>query len=161
MIRPALASDADAIAHIYNHYIRNSTVTFEETQVSAQEMATRIEELDTASLPWLVMELEGKVVGYTYATKWKGRCAYRFSVESTVYLDPAYTGRGLGTSLYPALFAALRDKGMHVVIGGIALPNAASVALHEKLGLEKVAQFKEVGFKFERWIDVGYWQLKL
>jgi phosphinothricin acetyltransferase len=161
LIRPALASDADAIAHIYNHYIRNTTVTFEETPVSAQEMATRIEEFDAASLPWLVLELDGHVVGYTYASKWKGRCAYRFSVESTVYLDPAHTGRGLGSSLHAALFAALRDKGMHVVIGGIALPNAASVALHEKLGLEKVAHFKEVGFKFERWIDVGYWQLKL
>lgn len=161
MIRPALASDADAIAHIYNHYIRNTTVTFEEMQVSAQEIAARIEELGATSLPWLVLEHERKMVGYAYASKWKGRCAYRFSVESTVYLDPAYTGRGLGTSLYAALFAALRDKGMHVVIGGIALPNAASVALHEKLGLEKVAHFKEVGFKFERWIDVGYWQMKL
>ena len=160
MIRPALASDADAIAHIYNHYIRNTTVTFEEMPVSAQEMAARIAKFDAASLPWLVLELDGHVVGYTYASKWKGRCAYRFSVESTVYLDPAHTGRGLGSSLYAALFAALRDKGMHVVIGGIALPNAASVALHEKLGLEKVAHFKEVGFKFERWIDVGYWQLK-
>lgn len=161
MIRPALAADADAIAHIYNHYIRNTTVTFEETPVSAQEMTIRIEEFDAASLPWLVLELDGHVIGYTYASKWKGRCAYRFSVESTVYLDPAHTGRGLGTSLYAALFAAVRDKGMHVAIGGIALPNAASVALHEKLGLEKVAHFKEVGFKFERWIDVGYWQLKL
>ena len=161
MIRPALASDSDAIARIYNHYIRDTTVTFAETQVSAQEMAIRIDELYAASLPWLVLELDGQVIGYTYAGKWKGRCAYRFSVESTVYLDPAHTGRGLGTSLYAALFAALRDKGMHVVIGGIALPNAASVALHERLGLEKVAHFKEVGFKFERWIDVGYWQLKL
>lgn len=161
MIRPALVSDADAIARIYNHYIRNTAITFEEMPVSAQEMVARIAELDAASLPWLVMEQDEQVIGYAYASKWKGRCAYRFSVESTVYLDPAHTGGGLGTSLYAALFAALRDRGMHVVIGGIALPNAASVALHEKLGLQKVAHFKEVGFKFEQWIDVGYWQLKL
>lgn len=161
MIRPALACDADAIARIYNHYTLNTTISFEEVEVSAQEMAARIEELAAASLPWLVAEQDGRVVGYAYASKWKGRCAYRFSVESTVYLDPAHTGRGLGSTLYEALFAALRDKGMHVVIGGIALPNPASVALHEKLGLQKVAHFKEVGFKFDRWIDVGYWQVSL
>lgn len=161
MIRRALISDADAVARIYNHYIRNTFVTFEETQLSAREMAARIEELDAASLPWLVMEHDEQVIGYAYASKWKGRCAYRYSVESTVYLDPAHAGQGRGTALYTALFAALRDNGMHIVIGGIALPNAASVALHEKLGMQKVAHFQEVGFKLARWIDVGYWQMKL
>jgi len=93
-----------------------------------------------------------------YASKWHGRSAYRFSTEITVYLAPAHVGRGIGSQLYARLFPILRDRGIHAVIGGIALPNEASVALHEKFGLEKVAHFKEVGYKFDRWIDVGSWQ---
>lgn len=161
VIRPATESDADSIARIYNHYILNTVVTFEEQAVSSQEMAARIAEVTSASLPWLVAEDAGRIVGYAYASKWKGRCAYRFSVESTVYLDPDCVGKGYGTRLYESLFAALRERGMHVAIGGIALPNPASIGLHEKLGLKKVAHFSEVGFKFDQWIDVGYWQATL
>jgi len=101
------------------------------------------------------------LLGYCYASKWKGRCAYRYSVESTVYLSPDATGKGIGSKLYGTLLAELRQRQFHTVIGGIALPNPASVALHEKLGFEKVAQFRQVGNKFGRWIDVGYWQLLL
>ena len=155
MIRPAAASDGDAIARIYNHYVLNTAITFEEEAVSAQEIVARINEAHAASLPWLVAEDAGQVAGYAYASKWKGRCAYRYSVEITVYVDPAATGRGMGKKLYDALFAELRAKGLHAVIGGIALPNPVSVALHEKFGLRKVAHFNEVGFKFNRWIDVG------
>jgi phosphinothricin acetyltransferase len=161
LIRTATASDADSIARIYNHYILNTIVTFEEQAVSAEEMAGRIAEVRSASLPWLVAEQDGQIVGYAYASKWKGRCAYRFSVESTVYLDPNAVRKGHGSKLYEHLFASLRECGMHVVIGGIALPNPASVALHERFGLKKVAHFSEVGFKFEKWIDVGYWQVRL
>lgn len=102
-----------------------------------------------------------QLLGYCYASKWKGRCAYRYSVESTVYLSPDATGKGIGSKLYGTLLAELRQRQFHTVIGGIALPNPASVALHEKLGFEKVAQFRQVGNKFGRWIDVGYWQLLL
>ena len=161
MIRTATAGDADAIARIYNHYVANTIITFEEQAVSSEEMAARIAEIAAASLPWLVAELDGSIVGYAYASKWKGRCAYRFSAECTVYLDPDCVGRGYGTMLYGRLFAALRERGMHAVIGGVALPNPASVALHEKLGMRKVAHFGEVGYKFDRWIDVGYWQATL
>lgn len=161
MIRTATAGDADAIARIYNHYVANTIITFEEQAVSSEEMAARIAEVAAASPPWLVAEQDGRVVGYAYASKWKGRCAYRFSAECTVYLDPDCVGRGYGTQLYESLFAALRERGMHAVIGGVALPNPASVALHEKLGMRKVAHFGEVGYKFERWIDVGYWQATL
>jgi L-amino acid N-acyltransferase YncA len=161
MIRAATASDADAIARIYNHYITNTIVTFEEDPISSADMASRLAEVTAASLPWIVVEQDGEVFGYAYATKWKGRCAYRFSVESTIYLAPGATGKGFGTTLYERLVAILREGSTHVVIGGIALPNAASVALHERLGFEKVAHFREVGFKFEKWIDVGYWQRSL
>ncbi len=93
-----------------------------------------------------------------YAVLWKARSAYRFSVEITVYVAPGMAGRGIGSMLYSHLFAALQPLGVHAVIGGIALPNEASIALHEKFGMEKVAHFQQVGFKFNRWIDVGYWE---
>ena len=161
VIRTAMAGDAEAIARIYNHYVASTIVTFEEQAVSIEEMAGRILEIGSAALPWLVAEQDGRIVGYAYASKWKGRCAYRFSAECTVYLDPDCVGMGYGTKLYERLFAALRERGMHAVIGGVALPNPASVALHEKLGMTKVAHFREVGFKFDKWIDVGYWEVTL
>ncbi|WP_085276780.1 arsinothricin resistance N-acetyltransferase ArsN1 family B [Pseudogulbenkiania subflava] len=161
MIRPAEPSDAETIAAIYNHYIANTTITFEVEPVAAQDIAGRIKEIGSANLPWLVAEEEGAIVGYAYATKWKGRSAYRHSVECSVYLAPASLSKGWGTRLYEALFAVLREKSIHVVIGGVALPNPASVALHEKLGMKKVGHFSEVGFKFDRWVDVGYWQMAL
>jgi L-amino acid N-acyltransferase YncA len=157
-IRPASTADCEAIARIYNHYIVNTIISFEEEAVPSAQMAERIGETISTSLPWIVAEQAGDVVGYAYASKWKGRCAYRHSVESTIYLDPGFTGQGIGTELYEALLAVLGSNSIHVVIGGIALPNPACVALHERLGFVKVAHFKEVGYKFDRWIDVGYWQ---
>jgi phosphinothricin acetyltransferase len=159
-IRPASVSDAARIRAIYNHYIAATTITFEEDAVSEAEMAQRIADVG-ATLPWLVLEVDGQVAGYAYATKWRVRPAYRHSVESTIYLDQAYAGRGLGRVLYGALLDELRQRGLHLVIGGIALPNKASARLHEALGFRKVAHFSEVGRKFERWVDVGYWELKL
>ncbi|MEY4640151.1 MAG: Phosphinothricin N-acetyltransferase [Pseudomonadota bacterium] len=161
MIRPAMPQDAAALCTIYNHYIVNSVITFEEVTVAESEFATRIANVQDAGLPWLVAEDAGTAVGYAYAVAWKERSAYRFSVEASVYLAHTYTGKGWGTRLYDALFVELRKTQVHVVIGGIALPNAASVALHEKMGMKTVAMFPEVGFKFGRWIDVGYWQVEL
>jgi L-amino acid N-acyltransferase YncA len=160
MLRNATLEDAPAIADIYNHYILNTVITFEEDAIDAAEMQLRMQKV-TTGFPWLVWEEDGKVLGYAYADSWKNRCAYRNSVESTVYLHPASTGKGIGKALYQELIARLRVQGAHVVVGGIALPNAASVALHEHCGFEKVAQFKQIGFKFGEWIDVGYWELIL
>ena len=157
-VRPATTADADALARIYNFYVRETIVTFEEQTVPAEEMAARLLEVQGASLPWLVAEQAGEVVGYAYATKWKGRSGYRFSAEVTVYLDQGRSGRGIGSNLYRHLLPTLQSRGVHAAIGGIALPNDASVALHEKFGFEKAAEFREVGFKFDRWIDVGYWE---
>lgn len=157
-IRPATPGDADAIARIYNHYVADTCVTFETDPVSGTEMAQRIADTMAMTLPWLAAEADGAVVGYAYASKWKGRCAYRYSVETTVYLDPACTGRGFGPRLYAVLVEAVKALGMHAAIGGIALPNAPSVALHERLGFRKVGHFEQVGFKQDRWVDVGYWQ---
>lgn len=161
IVRPVSTADAEAITRIYNHYIRDTVITFEEEEIAATVMASRIDEVLGAGLPWLVVEQDGEIAGYAYAGKWKGRCAYRYSVESTVYLDHQRTAQGLGRLLYRELLSLLRGQSIHAVMGGIALPNEASVALHERLGFAKVAHFREVGFKFGRWIDVGYWQALL
>jgi phosphinothricin acetyltransferase len=158
MIRDAVAADAARITEIYNHYVLHSIVTFEEEPIAAEEMAARMDEVRAAPLPWIVAEVAGNVAGFAYASKWKGRCGYRFSTEVTVYLDSEAGGRGMGTALYGRLFPMLTERGVHAAMGGIALPNRASIALHEKFGMEKVAHFKEVGYKFGTWIDVGYWQ---
>ena len=161
IIRPATQDDAAAICAIYNHYVATTTISFEEEPVAPADMAQRIVDVGGAGLPWLVAESEDHLLGYAYVTKWRARPAYRTSVESSVYLDREAAGRGVGTLLYRALLKALRGLDVHMVIGGIAQPNAASVALHEKLGFRKVAHFSEVGRKFGRWVDVGYWELRL
>ena len=159
MIRNALDKDIISIAEIYNHYISDTSITFETETISPEDILDRISKVQADNLPWLIAEDDmGKVIGYAYASKWRERFAYRFSVEVTVYLSPNSSGHGVGTKLYEALFSELRLRSIHSVIGGITLPNKASVALHEKFGLEKVAHFKEVGFKFNQWRDVGYWQ---
>ena len=161
VIRPATALDAPDIARIYNHYVSTSFITFETVAVSSSEVAQRIAEILAAPMPWLVAEENGDVIGYAYATKWKGRCAYRHSVESTAYVDHEFLGKRVGLALYTSLLTTLRSLSMHTAIGGIALPNERSVALHERLGFRKVAHFEQVGFKFDKWIDVGYWQVLL
>jgi L-amino acid N-acyltransferase YncA len=161
MIRAAIESDAQAIADIYNYYIKNTVVTFEELPVSQNDILERIEKVTGSNLPWLVAEDNSVVIGYAYAGKWNMRSAYRHTVESTVYLSNSSLAKGWGTRLYQALFDTLRQKSIHVVIGGITLPNPASIALHEKFGMKQVAHFKEVGYKFGQWLDVGYWQMEL
>lgn len=160
-IRDASAVDIRSIAKIYNYYVLDTTITFEEEAVTASEMARRIESVRSAGLPWIVVTLDNEAVGYAYATPWKARSAYRFSVETTVYVDPKQVGRGIGSVLYEHLLNELRIRKIHSVIAGIALPNPHSIALHEKFGFRNVARFHEVGFKFSQWRDVGYWQKSL
>jgi len=160
MIRDVKIEDAETVCNIYNHYVRNTIITFEEKPVSVGEMKNRIAEV-TATLPWFVLEEKGIISGYAYSTNWKIRSAYRFSVESTIYLQPCSMGKGFGKRLYESMLSELRKRSLHSVIGGISLPNESSVALHERLGFRKVAHFSEVGWKFDQWIDVGYWELIL
>lgn len=159
IIRAVELSDASEIADIYNHYILESMITFEELPIDRVEISKRISEQEIQNVPWYVaVDSAQNVIGYAYASQWKGRCAYRYSVEVTVYLSPTQIGKGVGNKLYEVLFEKLRELGYHVVIGGISLPNPASIKLHEKFGMEKSAHFKEVGFKYGQWVDVGYWQ---
>jgi phosphinothricin acetyltransferase len=167
LIRPATPDDAAAIARIYEHYVRNTVATFEEEPVPVAEIASRIDRVGRLGLPFLVVTTEDAggagdpPLGYAYANRWRERSAYRHTVETSIYLDPDHTGQGFGTRLYATLLETLRERGLHVAIGGITLPNPGSVALHEKLGFRIAAQFHEVGFKFGEWLDVGYWQLAL
>ncbi|WP_017712980.1 GNAT family N-acetyltransferase [Prochlorothrix hollandica] len=161
MIREATPQDAIAICRIYNPYILQTTITFEESPVIPQDMEGRIRDIQERGLPWLVWEEGGEVLGYAYARPWQTRSAYRHTLESSIYIDRAAQGRGIGRSLYVELLQRLRDQGMHVVVGCIALPNPSSALLHQKLGFQKVGLFPEVGLKFNQWIDVEYWQIVL
>ncbi|MBK7948018.1 MAG: N-acetyltransferase [Deltaproteobacteria bacterium] len=158
MLRPATTDDAFEIARIYEPYVRETAITFEEVPPTPFEVAGRIARVLATPLPYLVAAPEGQVVAYAYATRWHERAAYRHSVETSIYVDRDHLGNGFGTRLYSALLDRLKEQGLHTAIGGIALPNAASVALHEALGFRKVAHYEQVGFKQGGWLDVGYWQ---
>lgn len=147
-IRPAAPQDAQAICRIYNHYVSHSIATFETTPLTPDVMVTRIADTHDVKLPWLVEEQNGRVIGFAYASRWKDRCAYRYSVESTVYVAADATGQHIGTRLYGKLLEQLRLRSVHTAIGGIALLNPASIALHERFGFVQIAHFREVGFKF-------------
>jgi len=161
IIRNVQENDIPAIVEIYNPYITRTAVSFEEEPVTEPEMRRRIEEVKTYALPWLCAEIDGSLAGYAYATRWRERSAYRFTAESTIYLGDGFLGRGIGVKLFSVLLEQVRAAGMHQVMAVITLPNPASVELHEKLGYVKVAHFSQVGYKFEHWLDVGYWQLAL
>ncbi|MGI9250169.1 MAG: GNAT family N-acetyltransferase [Pseudohongiellaceae bacterium] len=159
-IRPAELADSEAIADIYNWYIENTTISFEEQEVTAKEMESRMC-FDDDTQPWLVMEEAGEVIGFASAALWKPRSAYRFSREVSIYLKPGATGQSYGRQLYTRLMDLMRETPIHLLIAGIALPNPASIKLHESLGFTSVGTFKEMGFKFGERLDVGYWQLEL
>ena len=161
LIRSVNTIDAGSITGIYNHYVRNSIITFVEDPIPVDDIIADIKSANSNQLPYLIAEEDNQVLGYAYASKWKGRCAYRHSVEVTVYLDQRAMGQGVGSKLYKVLFSKLREKSIHVALAGIALPNLESIALHEKFGMQKVAHFKEVGNKFDKWVDVAYWQVIL
>lgn len=156
IVRACEQRDVGTICDIYNYYVENTIITFEEVPVTAREMAGRISAC-MQNLPWLVCEADDQVVGYAYASRWHGRSAYRHSVEVTVYVRHGKGGRGYGRALYAELLQLLAGD-YHVIVAGISLPNEGSVRLHEKFGFRKVAHFSEVGRKFDRWVDVGYWQ---
>ena len=168
-LRDATDSDAVALARIYNYYIRETVITFEVDEVSDTDMAARVTKIQSAGLPWLVAERDGSILGYVYAGPFRDRAAYIHTLETSVYLDIAAHGRGLGTALYEELFSRLVElrpgecahAPVRVVLGVVALPNDSSVALQQRMGMTHIGTFPEVGHKFGRWIDVGYWQATL
>jgi L-amino acid N-acyltransferase YncA len=160
IIRQATENDAAKVKDIYNWYIGNTIITFETMVLSTPEMATRIRE-KLASYDWLIGEIDGCVIGYAYYGSFRPRAAYAHTVESTVYLSRDYTGRGYGKALYAELIRSAKERGFRELVGVIALPNPASVAIHEALGFSKAGLLKNVGSKFGNYIDVGIWQLSI
>jgi phosphinothricin acetyltransferase len=158
MIRPVKPEDAEALCGIYNYYIENTVITFEEDLLSPADMEKRMEAI-RRRYPYFVWEDSGAVLGYAYANTFKERAAYRFSIEDTVYLKPGFEGRGIGKKLLTAVFDEAKKANIHAIVSCITIPNERSVGLHERLGFVKTAHFREVGFKLGRWLDVGYWEL--
>ena len=158
-IRSATAADAAAIADIYNWYIANTVITFEVDPVSEDEMARRIDGV-LAAHEWLVLEGGDGLLGYAYAGRFRERAAYGQATESTIYLRHGLEGKGLGGSLYAELIRRTFARGYRHLVGAIALPNEPSVRLHERLGFVKAGHLFRIGRKFDRWVDVGNWQLE-
>jgi phosphinothricin acetyltransferase len=161
-IRLATPLDAREICDIYNPYVKYTAVTFEESPVSEDEMASRIEsKLKTHA--WLVAEDESNkaILGYAYAGTWRERQAYRHTAEVTVYVKEGSHGNGIGKALYQELLSLMKEKHYNVLVAGIALPNEKSIGVHEALGFKKVAHFSNVGYKFKKWMDIGFWECQL
>jgi phosphinothricin acetyltransferase len=156
-IRAATAADAAAVQRIYAPIVAQTAISFEEVPPTVAEMARRIAD-HSASHDFLVAECDGSLVGYAYGSAHRARAAYRHSAEVSAYVAEAARRTGVGRALYQALLARLKDKGIHAAFAGIALPNPGSVALHAALGFTPVGVFHQVGFKFGRWHDVGWWQ---
>lgn len=160
MIKNVTQQDIKQICEIYNHYVENTVITFEEERVSLAEMKRRVNQI-SASYPFIVYKDNANVIGYAYASKFRKKSAYRFTVESTIYLAPESRKKGIGTKLYRSLIDKIKDYNFHAIIGVITIPNKGSQKLHKNLGFERVARLSEAGYKFDKWIDVEYWELTM
>ena len=161
LIRLAGEDDAAALAAIYRPYVEESRISFEETAPAAAEMARRIRGDPAGFHPWFVAEEDGRLLGYEASAPFRSRPAYRWTVETGIYLAGDAAGRGIGRALLTELLQLLERQGYVAAIGAIALPNPASVALHEKLGFTYAGAYRGVGYKFGQWLDVGLWQKEL
>jgi L-amino acid N-acyltransferase YncA len=159
-IRLATAFDASAMAAIYRPYCEGSAVSFEQVAPDAVEMAKRIATV-TTQRPWIVLEDAGAVVGYAYAGPHNERWAYRWSVNTAIYISGTHQRRGAGRALYATLFDLLRHLGYYRAVAGITLPNPASVGLHEAMGFALVGVYRDIGHKLGAWRDVGWYEAEI
>lgn len=160
MVRSFCLKDTKALLDIYNYYIIHTIVTFDVKPLTIKELKQKFIKINK-NFPFLVFEQNNEILGYAYASTWREKAAYNKSVELTIYIKNGFGGRHIGSKLYKDLLAQLKTLHYHVVLGGITLPNKASIRLHEKFGFKQVAHFKDVGQKFNTWLDVGFWQLLL
>ena len=160
MIREFHPKDTQQLLEIYNYYVLNSVVTFDDEVLSLEVFTEKVNRINSV-YPFIVFEENNEILGYAYGSKFRPKPAYQNTTESTIYLKHTDQGKGIGTKLYSRLIALLREQEFHIVLGVLTLPNKASVKLHEKLGFKKVAHLEEVGLKFNKWHDVGIFQLKL
>lgn len=159
-VRDFQAGDVAVANALTNLYIRETPVHFACSPATDAQFEAYWRE-GAVRYPWLVAECDGRFAGYAKASRWRERDAYRFTAECGLYVERDFHRRGVGRALYDVLFERLRAAGIHTVIAGITLPNEASERMHEAVGFERVATFREVGWKFDRWHDVGFWQLML
>lgn len=159
-IRIAEKQDAGQILDIYAPYVQNTSISFETTVPTKAEMEKRIENV-LAYYPWIVIEEDGSILGYAYASRYHERDAYRWSVDVSIYLRQDCRGKGIGKALYSALIPILKLQGFYNAYAVICLPNEASVGIHEYFGFRKVAHFSNVGYKLDQWRDVGWWELHI
>jgi L-amino acid N-acyltransferase YncA len=160
LVRDAEERDAAACAAIYAPYVTDTAITFESEPPSAAEMAARIAAAQR-SHAWLVLENDGRVVGYAYGSVWKTRAAYRWACEVSAYLEPGRRRTGGGRMLYEALLERLSERGFRVAVAGMTLPNEASVGFHRAMGFESVGTYRRIGFKHGAWHDVAWTQRTL
>jgi L-amino acid N-acyltransferase YncA len=158
-IRPARTSDAEAIRAIYGPIVTSSSISFEESVPSMEEIVRRM--TSRPGLPWFVAAAVEEIAGFAYSSPHRARPAYRWSAECSVYVSETYRGSGIGRQLYERLIMEVRDLGYASLFAGIALPNPASVTFHERLGFRSIGVFPNVGFKHGGWHDVGWWALPL
>ena len=160
MIREVRLEDVKAITAIYNEYVINSTATFETQPVKEEEMCTRVRAIST-NFPYFVYEADNEIAGYCYAHPWKEKAAYKYTLETTIYLSPKHTGKGIGRQLLQKLIDECRRRGFHALIACITEGNETSNILHAKLGFNQVSRFEQVGLKFDRWLGVADYELVL
>ena len=160
LVRLARNTDIPAITGINDWYIAQTAANFHAQPTGEESMLDQWRHTQER-YPWLVAEASGAVIGFANASPWKGRCAYDWSAEVTVYVHHEHHRKGIGAALYVRLFEILRNQGYRTVLAGITQPNEASVRLHERMGMTKVGHMTRVGWKFQAWHDVGYWQLEL
>lgn len=160
MIRPYDHQDAEALCAIYNSYVEEGIYTLDLKPMTLKGFQAKCKSI-SQKFPFLVYEDKGQLLAYAYGNEWKIKKGYRYTLESTIYVSPHAIGKGIGTQLYRALLKSIKKKGFKNVVACLTLPNAASVALHENMGFIKVAHFQNIAEKFDKQVDVGYWQLLL
>jgi len=162
-IRDARLEDMPDVREIYNHYVANSTVTFDETAQTLRETRSKFQHLQKLGMPYLVAESPSKqILGYAYVYPWKEKAAYRFTVENSIYLRAASTGKGLGKALMGELITRSKEAGLKEIIAVIADKGAeASIKMHQDFGFKEIGRMGKVGFKFERWLGTVLMQKSL
>jgi phosphinothricin acetyltransferase len=156
-IRNYQENDLQAIVDILNYYVKNDVCIFQMESYKLEEIEKKYQSI-LPDYPLFVAEQDGKVVGFTYGARWRDKPAYAKSVETTIYVHPDYKQSGIGKPLYEKLIVSLTDMDFHLLVAGMTMPNIGSQKLHEKMGFEKVGEFKDAGMKFGRWHSVGFWQ---
>jgi phosphinothricin acetyltransferase len=162
-IRPATLDDLDALTDIYNHYVVNTTVTFDLRPLTVEERRPWFDDHKPSGAHRLIVATngEGRYLGYASTSRWRPKAAYDTTVEASVYCHPAAVGHGYGTALYSALFELLAGEDVRTIVAGISLPNPASISLHKRFGFQSVGVFHAVGRKFDRYWDVAWFERPL